>query len=66
MWKQNKLNSYKQSRVVTKGWRGGGNGEISVKEYKLQVRSGINAGDLMCMVTIVNNTVLYVQKLLRE
>ena len=43
------------------------NGEILVKRYKLPVIRWVSLGDLMySMVMIVNNTVLYIQKLLKE
>ena len=39
---------------------GGGNGKVLVKGYKLPVRRLTSSGDLMhSMVTITNNTVLY-------
>ena len=62
----------KKRMVVTSGWgRGVGRwcrkGEMLVKWHKLPVRRGLHSGDLRYgVVTIVNNSVLYTGKLLRE
>lgn len=44
--------------VVTRGYWGGGNGEMLEIRYKLAVRICINSGDLMhSLGTIASNTV---------
>ena len=66
MWNLKSLNTETKSRLrVFRGWREGEMGRfwIKVTNFKLQISSG----DLMySMVIIVNNTVLYTCKLLRE
>ena len=53
--------------VVTRGLRGGENGEVLVKGYKLPVIRQISSEDLMHnMVIIVKNTVLHTWKLLKQ
>ena len=45
--------------VFTRGWRGGGSGEVLFKGTDLQPGQKIYSGDLMpSIVIIVNNTVL--------
>ena len=62
-----KLIVTQSKRVVTRGWWGKENGEISIQRHKFLVIRFINSGDLMySMVTIVNNKVLNTWYLLRE
>ena len=61
-----KLTETESKVMVARGW-GGEYGEMLIKGYKLVVIRRISSRDLMySMVIIVNNTVLYSSKLIRE
>ena len=49
------------------GWEGGRNGVKGVKRYRLPVIKEVSPGDVIySMLTMVNNTEVYVRKLLRQ
>ena len=67
MWNLKQWNSQKWKDGGGKGLEDGGNWDMLVKGCKLSVIWWVSSGDLMySMVSLADNTVLYIQKLPRE